>query len=413
MAPYYEDNFMRKTKIYSILAAFIFLQGICFADAGFTGMAGGSSGFAGRFEQDDVDFTIPFNAFAAVQLNFGSWGIFRANLGLASKNLAEGNLFKGQDATLQMNECSLTLVKSKDNIKNYFGLYLGTYEVVGKDEYLQRHFGIDPVASILTKSATTLAGGVPLYNNEGAGFSYTMHFADAPGTIGCNLYFNTLHDAVLKFNVDLRTAWVTNHFIIDFAGGIGTPIKHDSSAYVLIDTIYLHGGVSMLFGNAHTSSFFIQGGIQNISLTSGNDNIDFDAGKDIFILAEPRINGKKVQVRFTGFSIPEELIHDFLYIDDTLGVALSIYSDMISLKTSNLTLGAHIIGALEGENFMTLLEKDEFTPDNTKINTYVTPFIDLPVANGTLEIMAQIGVCNILNSIYFKGKAKIGYRRAF
>ena len=80
---------MRKTKIYSILAAFIFLQGICFADAGFTGMAGGSSGFAGRFEQDDVDFTIPFNAFAAVQLNFGSWGIFRANLGLSSKNLAE------------------------------------------------------------------------------------------------------------------------------------------------------------------------------------------------------------------------------------------------------------------------------------------------------------------------------------
>ena len=57
---------MKKMKFYSILASLLLTAGISFADAGFTGMAGGSSGFAGVFKDDDVEFDIPFNAFAAV-----------------------------------------------------------------------------------------------------------------------------------------------------------------------------------------------------------------------------------------------------------------------------------------------------------------------------------------------------------
>lgn len=405
---------MKKFKLTGLILSILIAGGISFADVNFSGMAGGSTGIAGTIEQTP-EFNIPFNGFAAVQLNFGSWGIFRANLGLASKSLASGNLFTGQDATLKMNEVSFVITKSENSIKNYFGFYLGTYEVVGQDEFLQRQFGIEPFTSMVTRNATTLSTGFPLYNNYGAGFSYVMNFANTPGVLGFNLYFNETAAHIWQANLDVRTSWTTKFLTIDFAAGLAAPLTNQNggtTALVVIDRLYLHGGLSLLLGNLYTNSLFLQAGIQNVEITGGSPSISFTGLDDLSLLVEPRINTKNLKARVTLYSLPQETIKEMFYLEDTLGAVFSIYSDTIPVKNNNMTFGAHIIGSLPQQSLTDVISGAAFVTV-PQINVYITPFISLPVADGEMEIMAQIGGLDIINNLHFKYQAKVGYRVAF
>lgn len=405
---------MKKTKLPGLILSFLLAGGISFADMNFSGMAGGSAGIAGTIS-DTPEFNMPFNGFAAAQLNFGSWGIFRANLGLATKNLADGNIFTGQDATLKINELSFVLLNSGNQIKNYFGFYFGTYEVVGQDEFLQRQFGIEPFTSLVTKNATTLSTGIPLYNNYGAGFSYVMNFAKAPGALGFNLYFNESESSVVKMNFDIRTAWATKIATLDFSAGIGTPLQNNNSGddvILLIDTIYFHGGISVLLGSLYTHSLFLQAGIQNIAINKGGIDNSFDPVKDITLLVEPRIYTKKLKTRLTAYSLPKETITNMFYLHDTLGAVATVYSDTIPVKNNNMTLGIHVIGSLPDKSIVDLVSENVFE-NSPEINAFVTPFLSFPVADGEMEIMAQLGAMNLINDLSFSYQAKIGYKKAF
>lgn len=405
---------MKKFKFSSFILSFLLLGSISFADVNFSGMAGGTAGISGATGGTDEGFSIPFNAFAAAQLNFGTWGIFRANLGLASKNLANGNLFTGQDATLTVNELSLVLVKSAGSIKNYFSFYLGTYEVVGKDEYMQRQFGMDPFTSLVTKNATTLSTGIPLYDNYGTGFSYTMNFANAPGTLGFNLYLNNSSANIPQLNFDIRTAWTLAQLTVDLSAGLTAPMQNQhsgSDVLLLIDSLYVHGGLSLLLGNLYTHSLFIQAGIQNIPIIGSAASTPFSGLQDLSFLVEPRIYTKNLKVRLTAYNLPENTLKDMLYLKDPFGGIITVYSDTIPVKNNNMTLGVHIIGSIKDQDLITFIATSGLVVPN--LNAYITPFINLPVANGSLEIMGQIGGCDILNSIYFTFQTKVGYKKAF
>lgn len=405
---------MKKFKITGFILSILLLAGISFADVNFSGMAGGSTGVSG-ITGDNPDFTIPFNAFAAAQLNLGSWGIFRANLGLASKNLIGGNLFTGQDATLKMNEVSLVLTKSGNAIKNYFGFYFGTYEVVGQDEFLQRQFGIEPFTSMVTRNATTLSTGIPLYDNYGTGFSYIMNFADAPGVLGFNFYINETSAKIFKINLDIRTAWITKLLTIDLCGGLGVPIQNqgtETEILLLIDTLYAHGGVSLLLGNRYTHSLFIQAGIQNLELIKGSSPSSFEGIDDLSLLVEARIYSKEFKTRVTAYSLHKETIKDMFYLQDTLGVVLSLYSDTIPVKNNNMTMGTYIIGSLSDQSLADVISTTAFATI-PKINVYLTPFVSIPVADGEMELMGQLGGLDIVNNLHFSFQAKIGYKKTF
>ncbi|MBQ0003328.1 MAG: hypothetical protein KBT21_07300 [Treponema sp.] len=407
---------MKKNKLFSVIISVLLLGGTCFADVTFSGMAGGSTGFSGIFNKDDSSFNIPFNAFAALQFNFGSWGIFRANMGLSAKNIANENIFEGQDAVLKMNEISLVLTKAGNSIKNYFGFYLGTYEVAGKDEYLQRHLGIEPFTSSVTKSETTLTCGLPLYENYGTGFSYVMDYNNVPGSLGFNLYINLIENSTPQLNFDIRTAWSTKLLTVDFAAGIGAPLQNKAAGtnvILLIDTLYLHGGLSLLLGNQYTHSLLIQGGIQNIAINPGSFEDSFEGIKDFSFIVEPRITSKHFKFRISAYSLPKNQLKDLLYLNDPLGADVNFYSDAIPVKNNNMTAGCHIIGSFSDESLISAITNEfDFTKMNS-FNAYITPYLIFPVANGQLEIMGQFGACNILESMYFTGKIKAGYRKTF
>ncbi|MCR5613997.1 hypothetical protein [Treponema sp.] len=407
---------MKRKHFYSIFFAALIMSNTAFADITFSGMAGGTIGVAGQTGQD-AGFNIPFAAFAAIQLNFDSWGIFRSNLGLITKSLANGNIFTGQDATLKMNEISLVLTRINADVKHYFGFYLGTYEVVGRDEFLQRQFGIDPISSLLTKSVSTLSPGIPLYDNQGTGFSYTASFGKLPGVAGANIYLSFTSNNTPQLNIDLRTAWTSNFITADISFGVGAPLQNkyaNTDVILLIDTIYFHAGATILLGSRYTHGLLLQAGIQSVKLTPGSFDRNFSTAEDITFLIEPRIYTKSVKSRVTLYNIPEKALNETLYLRDPFGVAFTIYSDTIPVKNNSMTFGTHLIASFKETNVLDFFQLNLLDLKAwPELNIYATPYVILPVGSGNLEIMGQIGVCNVINNIYIKYQAKVGYKKNF
>lgn len=404
---------MKKIKISSLLVSIFLLSGISFADINFSTIAGGSMGISGTASKSPT-FDIPFNAFAATQINFDSWGIFRANIEIHTQDILDKKLFTGQNATIKMNELSFLTTKSGKNIRNYFALYLGTYEAVGCDEHIIRQFGIEPYSSLITKSATTLSCGFSLYDNYGVGLAYTMNFANAPGTFGINSYFNKKGEEILNFNFDLRTAWTTRLITFDFATGIEFPLQNKyggNDVVLLIDTLYAHGGLSVLIGSHYTHALLLQAGIQNVEIKKGSFGRNFDGTNDLSLLAEIRIYSKNIKSRLTAYNIPTTDINDMVYLYDPIGAVFTIFSDTIPVKNNNMTIGCHLIGSLPNQNLFTI--SNAFDSKIPTINVFAAPFVTIPISNGSIEIMSEFGVLNILESISFNYQAKIGYKRTF
>lgn len=404
---------MKKNKF--ILLFTLLFSTTLFANVNFSGFAGGSIGFAGKTNSDEP-FGLPFNSFAALQLNMDSWGIFRANFELSSKDITEGNIFVGQDAILKMNELSLVLTKNSDKVSNYFGFYFGTYEVVGQDEFLQRQFGIDPFTSLITKNRTTLATGIPLFENQGIGFAYTANFNSTPGTFGINAYFNMAEDDTSQLNIDLRTAWALQYVTFDLALGVGAPLQNKYGAedvILLIDTLYLHGGITLLLGNVHTHSLFLQAGVQNIKISKGDFEKEFDSVKDFSLIVEPRIYAKNFRTSLSFYSLPTTTINQMMYLKDSLGVAFSFSTDAFNTKKSNINLGVHLIGSATDKSFIDIFTDDFNSTVSDNINLYVTPFITFPLANGDFEVHGQIGLSNIKNDVSVNYEIIAGYKKTF
>lgn len=405
---------MKKIRFTIFTFILLLTSTAAFADVNLTALAGGTFGAKGT-TGDDATFSMPFNAFAAAQINFDSWGIFRGNIGLKSKDVTSGNIFVGQDSSIKLNELSLVLKKNSGTVNNFFGFYLGTYEVVGQDDFLLRQFGIEPISSLITKNETTLACGIPLYENHGVGISYTANFTEKPGTLGFNLYVNETTDKVPQLNLDLRTAWAMQYFTLDLAAGIGAPLqnKHNGTDVILlIDTLYFHSGITLLLGSNYTHALFLQAGIQNIKIAPGSFEKSFDNISDFSLVFEPRINTKILKTSLSLYSLPKNVVAETLYLNDSLGGVFTIYSDNISTKKRVLTLGLHCICSLKDESLFSLLENTDKATDLI-LNLYVTPFISFPVGTGNFETMAQVGLCNISKSPNVSYKLAFGYKREF
>lgn len=410
---------MKRSKILTMIAALL-LSGTAFAQVNFSAVVAGTVGVSGNWEKG-FEFGIPLSANAKAQINFGNWGVFRGDLNIASPNLANMQVFKNSELNsyVKVNEISFVLNKGANDVMNYFGFYLGTYEAVGCDAFLQRQFGIAPISSSLTKSSSTLSSGYSLYDNYGLGFSYVLNFGKTPAAFGVNLYFDMADAQTVAMNLDLRTAFTFAAITMDAAVGIGAPLQtkyNNQDVILLIDTLYLHGGISVLLGNKYTHSLLLQGGVQNIKITPNGTFASNFSADDLSALAEVRIYSKPVKFRITAFNLPKETAKETLYIDDAFGAGFTVIFDSIPLKNeTDMTFGIHLTGSFPEKTLVSLLTGlaggENFAQQ--KINAAVTPYVIIPLFGGNLEIMGQIGLANILNQPTGNFKAKVGFKREF
>lgn len=399
-------------KLLGLTAVFLLTTGLTtslFAEAAFSGYSGGKINYAPNpLVQDSYDPDLTLQAFFQGQFNFSQnmWGHLEFSLDTA--DFLSPELFHKTMAAFKIDELSLIFKSHSDTDANYFSVFMGIYDPIGSDIFLQRYFGIQPIASKITESWLGTAGSV-LYPHFGIGIADVKRLLSAPITLGGYAYINHEDELNYVFNADFRFACVYRYFTFDFAGGLGLPISDNNKgqeALAVIDKVLLHAGTTMLIGNNYTQSLFIQAGLFNIPVTKRN-SITLSPS-DIYLLIEPRLLLDSAHVNLSLFSLPQETVDQLIFVDDTLGANLNIYGDNFSLGANRFTMGTNIAFSLTGKTFLDLAKPMELLKSD--FNVTLTPYMATNFLKGELHAQFSIKFMKFATARWFDAfTADVGY----
>jgi hypothetical protein len=399
-------------KISGILIIFTVFQFVSAAPF-FSGYTGIRTNLYSNSDSSTVDPELTTEAFFAGQLDFNNFFLLRTELSIQTEDILASGLFKNTDAVFCIDELSATFHKQMFETSQYFSVFLGTYEPIGSDVFLQRQFGIQPITSKITDNWLGLNGSV-VYPFYGAGCSYVIHFDRIPVASGLYLYENRENDNNdLETNIDFRLATVTRYVTLDIGAGIGAPLEQkdgDTDVILLIDTIYLHTGLTMLVGNAYTNSLFVQCGFQNLPVKGGTTTTEIDSS-DIYLLLEPRLITKDFKANLTLFSLPQETADTLLFITDPLGINISIFNDMLYIKNTNFTFGFHATCSFPDKTFMDITDVTNLFSQGS-YTVRISPFISTKIMGGQLNTMIQITATDFSKDSWSSAvKLNAGYKK--
>lgn len=401
---------MKKIFLAAVILSF---AASLFAEPAFSGYSGGKLNYASNPEStESYDPDLTLQAFFQGQFNFSQnlWG--RLEFSIDTGDFLSKELFHETDASFKIDELSLTLKSRSDSDANYFSIFMGTYDPIGSDVFLQRYFGIQPIASKITESWLGLAGSI-LYPHFGIGIADVKRLLNAPITLGGYAYFNHEDNLYYVFNTDLRFACVYRYFTFDLAGGIGIPLSNNNQGQEVIaaiEKVYWHAGTTMLFGNNYTQSLFIQAGLFNVPFTKRNGTeVSPD---DIYLLFEPRFLLDSAHVNLTVFSLPQDTVEQLIFVDDSLGVNLNIYGDTFSIGANRFTLGTNFSLSFTGKTFLDVIKPMELIKG--EYNITMTPYVSTNFLSGELHTQVSVKFMKFGTARWYDAfTADIGYTAKF
>ena len=296
---------------------------------------------------------------------------------------------------------------------NYFSVFMGTYDPIGSDIFLQRYFNIKPINSKITESYLGLAGSI-LYPHFGVGIADVIKLYNQPIAFGGYVYLNHEDADYYVLNTDLRFATNLSYLTCDLAGGVGVPLAdkyRGEDVIIAVEKVYWHAGTTILIGNNFTNSLFMQGGIYNASFKAKQDS-SIVSPDDIYILIEPRILFKNSHFNMSLYSLPEKTVAELLLVEDTLGVNLNLYSEASVTSSNSIVFGSHLSISLIDKNFKDLENIADFTTDDYNIS--LTPYIESQFLSGQLHVQATVRFMELLRERAGKAfSVDIGYRTKF
>jgi len=403
---------MNKKHIFSLAAA-IFISTGLFAATSFSGYAGGKLNYAANPEQEDFDPDLKLQAFFAGQFNFSQNVWSHLEFSINTGDLLSQSIFHETESLFQIDEISLIARANMYSSANYLSAFMGTYDPIGSDIFLQRYFNIKPIDSKLTESYLGLAGSI-LYPHFGIGVSDVIKLYNEPIAFGGYVYLNHEDKDYYVLNTDLRFATVLSYFTCDFAGGLGIPLAdkyRGEDVFIAIDKVYWHAGTTILLGNNFTNSLFMQAGIYNASFKAKQES-SIVAPDDIYILIEPRFLLANTHLNVSIYSLPKQTVEKLLLVEDTLGVNLNFYSDASLASSNSITYGAHVNASLMNKNFMDIKDLKDFKTDD--LNISVTPYLESQFLSGQLHLQATVRLMDFVRE--HAGRAisvDLGYRTKF
>ena len=148
-----QEFYTMKTKHFiSILTAFFLTAGL-FAATSFSGYAGGKLNYAANPEEtESFDPDLKLQAFFAGQFNFSQNLWSHQEFTINTGDLLSESIFHATPSGFQIDELSLILRGNMYSSANYFSAFMGTYDPIGSDLFLQRYFNIKPIGSKLQKA---------------------------------------------------------------------------------------------------------------------------------------------------------------------------------------------------------------------------------------------------------------------
>ncbi len=411
---------MKKIPVITALL-FIFTVSV-HSEVFFSGYAGMKGDFYSS-SNDSFSPALRFQTYFAGQLNLTRNLLVRTEFSMQTSDIVDKGPFVSTDATFCIDELSATYIKPFLGVVQYFNLFMGTFEPIGSDVFLQRQFGVESFTSLITESWLGLKGSTA-YPFYGVGGSYIVHMGSQPIATGAFLYVNKENSKnERQLNLDWRFGMVRSWISLDFALGIGAPMgtkRGDEDVILLVDTLYMHSGVTLLLGNKYTTSLFLQGGFSNLPLHAGSENkIE---SKDIYLLVEPRFVAEKFQAHVTFFSFPENTVQKLIFINDTLGMNLSVFTDKLYIKNKNITFGFHVTWTVTdkvkdnsvsqniNKNFLDLKDFISVMKDSDH-HIKISPFVAFPLLSGTVHAMFQARITDLKPDSWSSAfKLSLGYK---
>lgn len=403
-----------KKAIIFVLLFFIFAS-LTFAESSFSGYAGVKGDFYSDPTEEDFDPALNIQGYFAGQLNITPSLLIRLEFSIETDDIIENGPFgdEGIGSHFFIDEISLTYIKPFMGITQNFSLFFGTFEPIGSDIFLQRQFGIKPISSLITESWLGLRGST-VYSFQGAGGSYIVHLNSAPIATGLYLYFNDENvEEENQTNIDWRFASVLPYLAVDFSIGLGAPMAQkqgNEDVIVLVNSLYLHSGITLLVGNTYSSSLFAQAGFSNLQIKAGNTDYELSE-KDLYFLFEPRLVTKKFQAHLAMFSVPEDTVEKLIFIEDTFGFNLDIFTDNLYAKNKNITFGIHTTWSFDTYIKSFFKNIGDFVSDSNNFRVKISPFVGIPVMGGTLHAMFQATITDIKADTWKQAfKLSVGYK---
>ena len=399
-------------KIALAFAAVFILSANLYSQAAFSGYSGGKLNYSSNQEAENYDPDLCLQAFFQGQFNFSPnlWG--HLEFSIDTQDFLNSELFHKTDSSFKIDEISLIFKTQTEIDSNYFSVFMGTYDPIGSDIFLQRYFGIQPIASKITESWLGLAGSI-LYPHFGMGISDVKRFMAAPIALGGYVYVNHEDNKYYVLNTDARFACVYRFFCFDIAGGIGFPMSDSNQGkdtIAVIEKLYWHAGTTMLIGNNYTQSLFIQAGLFNVPFTKRDGTTV--SPQDIYLLFEPRFLIDRAHVNLSIFSLPQDTVDQLIFVDDTLGANLNIYGDSFSLGAHRFTFGTNFSFSFTGKTFMDVIKPLELIKGD--FNITMTPYLSTNFLSGEIHTQFSVKFLKFGKERWYDAfSADIGYTAKF
>lgn len=418
---------MKKTcKLLTVLGSlFIFSLTSLYASSFFTGYAGGMLNYSANQKSEKFDPQMDLTAFFSGQFTVSENFWSHLEFSIKTADLFSKELFDATDASFQLDELSLIKRGISINGYNYFSVYMGTYDPIGSDIFLQRYFAIEPIGTKLADTYLGLAGSI-LYPHFGIGISDVLKSNTKPIAYGFYLYLNNENSQYYIANADIRFATSMRYFTLDMLAGVGAPLYDTykgESTFLVINKLYFHAGTSILIGNNYTPSLFLQAGLFNASYEKG---ASFQFSSDsIYALFEPRFVINNGHLNISVYALPKKTADKFLFVDDTLGADLNFYSDTISVSSKLFTMGLHIGFGLPNKTLFSFMKENKFKPEDNLENLIndiktlnfdinVTPYMSTELFGGQINAQIKIRLMDLIVDKWYKGFcAEFGYKASF
>ncbi|MBO4508265.1 MAG: hypothetical protein J5747_06460 [Spirochaetaceae bacterium] len=368
---------MTKTKLFSIIVTIILIlipMTALSAESALSSFAGADLTLIPV--KDNVP-ELKLNGVFAAQYNMNNNFLFRGNFGIRTDDIITNGFFQDTPSYFTINELSVSFKLPTTTITQRIGIFMGKYESLGSDEFLQKYFStFNYASSIFEKRLAVYSEGLVTYS--GIGLSYSMKF-QSPNALGFYFYYDKKYDYNF-LNFDLRYASAYDTVLFDVGVGAALPLEttdsNDSEVFLLIRRCDLHAGFSLLLGNNPVTNLFIQAGLQRLQIKPMPDTKTVSL-KDLFLFVEPRFTGNYIRCNVSFFCIPETQVDELPYIPQPIGCDIHLASPEFILINRQSSVGLHAAVACGLTDQYKIRDLD----------IQVTPYLDCNVLGGTFNLM--------------------------
>lgn len=407
----YYNSLKSHKKIFAVVFCLFLLIYTAFAYPYFSG----TIGIGGKVQPESEKFPkILMDSYFAGQFDLSQNLFLRTSFSMyTTESILKDITFKNTEAIFNLDEISLTYRGSFGQISHLLGVYLGEYEPVGSDVFLQRQFGIPSFASRLTESICGISRA-KIYNMSGIGGSYVVKLPKNIA-LGANIYYNKTEnfetpeedDIAESFNTDFRLASAGKVGAIDFSFGLTMPMKreiiHDNGdtqkVILLVERADMHAGLTAFLGSSNSSSLLFQAGFTKLIIDPNEENDEkFLSLKDVYILVEPRFVSKSMCFSLALFNMPKETRENLFYIDNPVGINVSLYTPWISLsgRKSQFGLMTTLSSSDSLDKIIVQQQTSEFDEEKiSNLGLHISPYGIIYLGGGKLNFSLNVNAFNI------------------